>query len=304
MKTCLRLPLFCLMALMTLTPVGDAFAVVVQNQVIRSDTVWAGEILVEGVVVVSRLATLKIEPGTRVRFKRLDNNHDGIGDGELRVLGRLLAVGTADRPIVFESAELLPNRKDWSYVLIFASGKENLIQYCEFSHGFSGLQVHFSTATVSDSLFINNQEGMRFGRARLSLDHCELRNNDIGVRFTRMEGPVLINHNIIAGNRLGVFLVPSGQNIQDFFEPDRSGKPWNTGRLTITDNDIYNNSSYNLSLGEKQSWNLDIANNWWGTTDASTIEKKIFDQNREPSLGRALYKPTACKPVKQAGIRP
>jgi hypothetical protein len=272
-----------------------------RDQVISEDTVWGGEVIIEGVVMVSRKATLVIMPGTIVRFKRIDSNNDNIGDSELRVLGRLLAVGNRDRPIRFESAEKEPRPKDWSYVLIFSSGKKSLVKFCEFRHAFSGVQVHFSTAAITNSLFTHNHEGLRFGRARLAVQGNIFKNNDVGIRFTRMEGPVTIKHNEVTKNRLGIFLVPSGQNIQDFFEPDRSGTPWNTGRLLITANNIYNNYWYNLSLGEKQLWDLDVTGNWWGTADAETIMHSIFDKNREPELGRAIFIPYANKPVRGVG---
>jgi hypothetical protein len=267
-----------------------------RDQVIFQDTVWSGEVIIEGVVLVARQATLTITPGTTIRFKRIDSNRDNIGDSEIRVLGRLLAEGTLDRLVRFESAENDPRPKDWSYVLLFASGKKSRITFCQFQHAFSGVQVHFSSAEISRSLFVNNHEGIRFGRARLSIENNIFRNNDVGIRFTRMEGPVAIIKNEITENRLGVFLVPSGQNIQDFFEPDRTGRPWNTGRLLITANNIYNNYWYNLSLGEKQLWDLEVTGNWWGTTDASTINHSIFDKNREPELGKAIFIPYADKP--------
>jgi len=269
------------------------------DQVIAQDTVWAGEVIIGGVVMVSRKATLTIMPGTVIRFQRIDRNRDHIGDSEIRVLGRLLAEGTASNPILFESAEKEPRPKDWSYVLLFASGKKSSIKHCQFRHAFSGVQVHFSTATISHSLFIDNHEGLRFGRARLSVENNVFKNNDVGIRFTRMEGPVAITKNEITENRLGVFLVPSGQNIQDFFEPDRSGRPWNTDRLLINANNIYNNYWYNLSLGEKQLWDLDVTDNWWGSIDAKTIKHSIFDKNRQPDLGKAIFMPYAEKPVKE-----
>ena len=270
-----------------------------RDQVISEDTIWSGKVIIEGVVMVSRKATLVIMPGTIVRFKRIDSNNDNIGDSELRVLGRLLAVGNRDRPIRFESAEKESRPKDWSYVLIFSSGKKSLVKFCEFRHAFSGVQVHFSTAAITNSLFTQNHEGLRFGRARLAVQGNIFKNNDVGIRFTRMEGPVAIKHNEVTENRLGIFLVPSGQNIQDFFEPDRSGTPWNTGRLLITANNIYNNYWYNLSLGEKQLWDLDVTGNWWGTADAETIMHSIFDKNRQPELGKAIFKPYADEPVKE-----
>lgn len=268
---------------------------VLHDMVLKTDTEWSGEIMISGVVVVGRNATLRIEPGTTIFFKKIDRNRDGIGDSEIRITGRLLAVGSPDRPIRFVSDEQAPAGKDWSYVLIFASGKENKIQHCEFRHAFTGLQVHFSTAVVSDSLFKDNNEGMRFGRARLNIERNRFVGNDVGVRFTRMEGPVLLRHNDITGNRIGVFLVPSGQNITDFFEPDRS-RPWNTGRLTIISNNIHDNSRYDVNFGEKQYWDLEATGNWWGTQDPEQIEAKFFAQNRDQTLGLVLFRPFADQP--------
>ena len=271
--------------------------------VLRQDTVWTGSVTIAGVVVVGRGATLTITPGTTIRFKRRDRNHDGIGDAEIRVLGRILAHGSAARPIVFKSGEATPAPKDWSYLLIFTSGRKNSLRYCQFYDAFSGLQVHFSTAQVNDCLFSNNQEGIRFGRAKLSLRHNQITNNRIGVRFTRMEGPVEIQHNEINSNQVGIFLVPSGQNIVDFFEPGRTGKPWNEGHLDISSNNIRANDDYNLKLGAKQRWDLKITNNWWGASSAAT-RQTIFDQQRDPDLGRALIEPMANQSIADAGIRP
>ncbi|MDX1775929.1 MAG: right-handed parallel beta-helix repeat-containing protein [Desulfobulbales bacterium] len=273
-----------------------------QDHVITEDTVWQGEVLITGVVLVARKATLTIKPGTRIRFRRIDRNNDDIGDSEIRILGRLIAEGLPGSPIIFSSAEPDPQPKDWSYLLIFTSGKTNSISFCEFRHAFTGVQVHFSSAAIANSLFENNYEGIRFGRARLSITHNLLRNNDVGIRFTRMEGPVVIRSNEIGENRLGIFLVPSGQNIQDFFEPDRSGRPWNTGRLLITENNIHDNSGYNLSLGAKQLWDLDITGNWWGSPDHNSIMEDIFDKNYDTELGKAIIMPYADRPFDNAGI--
>jgi hypothetical protein len=279
----------------TQAPLGDI--------VITEDTVWSGNITVDGVVVVGRSATLTIQPGTTILLKRRDLNHDGIGDSEIRVLGGILAQGSAEQPIVFQSAEPNPAPKDWSYLLIFTSGKKNRLEYCQFHDAFSGLQVHFSSAEVRDCLFSHNQEGLRFGRAKLTLQHCLITENRIGVRFTRMEGPVEIQHNEINNNQVGIFLVPSGQNIVDFFEPGRTGKPWNEGHLDISKNNIRANIDYNLKLGAKQLWDLKITDNWWGLSAAAAIRESIFDQQRDPDLGRALIEPTTPQSVVDAGIR-
>lgn len=273
------------------------------DTVLADNTVWSGEVTVRGFVVVGRAATLTIEPGTTVRFEKIDRNGDGIGDSELRVLGGIKAAGLPDRMIRFMSAEASSAPKDWSYVMIFTSPQRNVIRYCEFSGAFTGLQIHFSTATVSDCMFHDNNEGMRFGRARLEIENSEFRHNDIGIRFTRMEGPVVIRRNSIIQNRIGMFLAPSGQNITDFFEPERGGRPWNTGRLGIHGNNIHDNLWYNLNLGERQSWNLEVSGNWWGSASPIDIEGGIFDKNRDGSLGSALYSPFLEYPAADAGVR-
>jgi len=296
---------FIIPAAFTVAAVVNAVAgqIFLQDQVLSHDTTWSGEVVISGVIVVGRGVTLTIKPGTTIRFKRIDRNQDGIGDSEIRVLGRLLAQGTAEKKIRFVSAEENPAPKDWSFVLIFTSGRINLVSFCEFSHAFSGLQVHFSTAKVTNNTFTDNNEGLRFGRCHLLIENNLFRDNKIGIRFTRMEGPVFIRHNEVTRNQVGIFLVPSGQNIQDFFNPDRR-TPWNTGHLTISGNNIHANSHYNLDLGAKQLWDLEISDNWWGTTDSGRIEESIFDRHRDPLLGRAIFTPFAKNPFATAGILP
>jgi hypothetical protein len=271
------------------------------DQVIRSDVSWSGRISVRGVVVVGRGATLTITPGTTILFEKVDFNNDGVGDSEIRVLGRLLARGTSDDPILFQSAAANPHRKDWSYILFFTSDQASVVEHCVIKHGFSGLQAHFSTVNIANVTFQDNHEGMRFGRAKLSVKHNRFVANDVGIRFTRMEGPVTISLNEIRKNRIGVFLVPSGQNTQDFFEPDRSGKPWNTGRLLINYNNISDNSWYNVSLGEKQFWDLDMSDNWWGTSDLLKIRRTVFDKGRDATLGSIILEPVAPQAIAEAG---
>ncbi|HFQ80844.1 MAG TPA: hypothetical protein ENK33_05655 [Desulfobacterales bacterium] len=273
------------------------------NMVISRDTTWSGRIIIKGVVVVGRGVTLSISPGSTIAFHRLDQNNDGVGDGEIRVLGRLLARGSAAKPITFCSAESNPRPRDWSYVLLFTSGQKSVIDYCRFQYAFSGLQVHFSTATVTNCFFVNNNEGLRFGRAKLKIDHNEFRDNNIGIRFTRMEGPAEIKFNNISHNHVGIFLVPSGQNIVNFFDPGHSGRPWNKGHLEIVNNNIYANDDYNLKLGAKQKWNLKISGNWWGGDELKIIRAGIFDHQRDPDLGKALITPLAAAKIIGAGIK-
>ncbi len=294
---------FLLSSVFIISAYGDEEGILYTDTIIHEDMTWSGNIAIRGIFVVGRGATLTIKPGTIIRFHKIDTNNDHIGDSEIRVLGRLLAGGTKEKPITFQSAEKNPKPKDWSYVLIFSSAEKNFLKYCYFRDAFSGLQVQFSTATVSDSVFTHNNEGIRFGRAKITMSHNLVKNNNLGVRFTRMEGPVEITNNIITQNRVGVILVPSNQNIVDFFEPGRTGKPWNEGHLLIESNNIFENIDYNLNLGTKQKWDLAIKGNWWGTGQSNLIQEQIFDKLRDIELGKAIYKPFLEKPLATAGPR-
>lgn len=259
--------------------------------VIERDTVWSGEVIVEGAVLVSRKATLRIAPGTVIRFRRIDKDGDGVGDGEIRVLGRIVAMGTAENPISFMSAEAKPRPGDWSYILLFTASGTNIIEHSIIEHAFTGLQVHFSRAVVSNSTFRQNMEGIRFGRAEIDIEQNEIINNEIGIRYHRLEGPVKIKRNVISKNGTGIFLVPSLQNIVNFsvdtYNPDNRYfmQPLVTGNI------IADNLDYNFKLGERLATDVPAGGNWWGSSDEAQIRNTVFDRERDPELGRLRLAP-------------
>ena len=112
----------------------------------RGDQTWSGEILITGDVGIG--GNLTILPGTVVRFDIGDDQHsgeeigpDGFNDSDptrlieyekthsgLYVSGKLIAVGTSDKQIVFTSAAEKPNYADW--VSIGFGGDGSIIEYC------------------------------------------------------------------------------------------------------------------------------------------------------------------------------
>lgn len=269
--------------------------------VIDRDTTWSGEVIVEGAVLVARTATLKIAPGTVVRFKRIDRDGDGVGDGELRIVGRVIARGTPEKPIRFVSAEVQPRPGDWSYLLLFTSGEESVIEHCFFEYAFTGVQVHFSRAVISDSVFRYNREGIRFGRGELNVEHNQIMHNDVGIRYHRLEGPVGIRGNVISENGVGLLLVPSSQKFVDSsagaYVPDVR---YYTAPL-IKDNSIFDNLRYNYQLGERLSIDIPLMGNWWGSTDVEKIRSTIYDRARDPELGLVTILPLITAPIEGSG---
>ena len=251
---------------------------------ITKDTTWSGTVILRGQNVVRRGVTLTIEPGTVIKFPWVDADGDGIGDGELTVEGRLIARGTTAKPILFTSGKKDPAPKDWTFVQISVS-KDSLVAHCIFEYAFSGLQVHYSSAVIRDSLFRNNFEGIRFSTTDILIEHNDLIDNYYGVRCEANGSRTTITKNRFVGN-------------DNAFFPVR--KTGNT--VKVFDNNIEGSKSYQVKLGMTQYQSLDFTNNWWGTADPKAIAAGFFDRGMEPTLGKVLFKPFLQQPVADAGM--
>ncbi|MBU0730547.1 MAG: hypothetical protein KKE17_00525 [Proteobacteria bacterium] len=253
---------------------------------IDKNTVWAGNILVNGVVSIKRGVTLEIEPGATVKFERIDRDNNNIGDGEIMVEGRIIARGSSERKITFTSAEKEPKPKDWSYVNIIASGAPNVFEHCVFEYGYSGIQSHYSNATVTDSLFHKNNEGLHFNTVNLVAERNSFIDNGVGIKFSRLEGKVLLRHNLVTNNGIGIQFVHQHINAVDFDNLHKVIEP-----PVFEENSIYANSKYDFSMGDRQAIDLSMKNNWWGSDSSAVISDHIFDKNDDDELGVVLYDP-------------
>lgn len=278
------------------SPAGNV--TMIGDNVIDKDTIWTGEVLVKGVVLVKKGATLTLEPGTTIRFAWIDRDNNGVGDGEIRVEGRIIAKGTWDKRIVFTSAEAKPKTRDWSYIHLLASQSDNLFEYCRFEFGFSGIQTHYSRGRIIDSIFADNYEGLHFNTSDVTADHNTFVKNGSAFRFKRLEGNVVISNNVIRGNEIGVLFGRQQINAVDFKELN---KP--VDYPIFLNNNFYGNDKYNFSMGSGQNLDIGAASNWWGSKDAALIEETIFDKKSDNSLGSVIYQPFLGAPVQDAGVR-
>lgn len=132
---------FCLT---TISTAAEQATAVYDGAVLNEDVTWRGSILVRGFVVVAPQATLRIEPGTVVRFasssaSQLPN---------LIVQGRLHAVGTSDLPIILTSDRSTPVRGSWGGIVLLSTEKRNLLELCRIEYAETGIDVRFSTVTL------------------------------------------------------------------------------------------------------------------------------------------------------------
>lgn len=268
----------CLMVLPQLVQASDAL-IYRGEQTLYEDTVWTGEVLVDGILTVAAGATLEIRPGTVVRFTRFDSNGDGIGEHEIFCQGTIHVLGTAAQPVLFTSAEASPRPGDWGAVNMMVGEEENRLEHCIVEYGYRGFHAHFSRARLVESLFRKNMRGAQFQESQVVIDHCQFIDNVNGVQFR--DSKVTLQSSRISGSQWGLRCVYSdliltgnlvennlvnGVNIRDGkitarnnrIVGNRRGLYLQRSEGDVAGNDLSGNSEHGIFLEES---NADVVDN-------------------------------------------
>lgn len=171
------------------------------------DTVWEGNILVDGILTIPPGVTLEIRPGTTVRFTHSDPHGVGIGEHEIFVQGRLKAVGTAEAPILFTSAESQGWPGAWGAINMMVSEEGNRLEHCIIEYAYRGFHAHFSRMEIRNATFRNNVRGMQFQESDVVISRSRVAENLNGMQFR--DSQVLLEDTIVADNAWGVRCVYS-----------------------------------------------------------------------------------------------
>jgi hypothetical protein len=255
---------------------GHASEVLVYRgeQSLLEDTVWSGEILIDGILTVAAGVSLEIRPGTIVRFSRLDSNQDYIGEHEIFSQGTIRSLGTAENPVMFTSAESSPQPGDWGAVNMMVSDQENLLLHTIVEYGYRGFHAHFSRAKLDKSVFRNNLRGAQFQESQVSIHACRFLDNVNGIQFR--DSQVLLEDSTISGSQWGLRCVYSdlklfnnviknnlinGANIRDGkvdasgneITENRRGLYLQRSRGQVVSNDLSFNSEHGIFLEDSQS---------------------------------------------------
>lgn len=155
--------------------------------VLEQDTVWRGRVAVAEEVVVALDATLLIEPGTRIEFSS-PGKEEGSAPVRLTVLGKLIAQGTAEAPILFTSAAEKPAAGDWSG-LVFENNVETSVsrlRHCRIEYADTALSGTLAALVVEDAQLRNNTLAL-LAQKKFSggMFNCEFLDNDNGARFAQ-----------------------------------------------------------------------------------------------------------------------
>jgi len=243
------------------------------QQVIRQKARWDKEVKVDGVVIVAKGGKLKIAQGTRVVFSVRDDDGDGIGDSELRIEGSLEVTGAENDPVIFTSAAANPGPADWKYIMINHADGAN-VSNAVVEYAYSGIQIHYTRGFFSGLVARHNVDGFRFSTAPVTLENSLLTQNVNGIRFEERGAGATVRRNILSGNKVGVFAVIKCRG------------------LTVFEGNLFEkNLDYNVKMGQRQSEDIPMKENWWGHLESAAIKDTFFDGRIEPELGRVVFEP-------------
>jgi len=278
---------------------------------IEKDTVWEGRIRVTGDVLVKEGATLTVKPGTVVRFDTLDAKLDKDGGrnmlgldspyfpgAEIIVRGRILAVGTSDRPITFTSSDKAAKPGAWGAINLLGSNG-NVIEYCRIYYAYNGVHNHASTAVVTNNVLSGNGTALSFKKADFNhpcwmfIEHNTITGNLSGISARNCIANVAFN-DISKNEYYGVWIregVDARVAYNDITENGKGIYLYKSEPLKISYNNIYRNKEYNIAMAEENPNNVDARENWWGVADKAKIEASIFDGRTDEALGKVEFEP-------------
>ena len=139
---------------------------------------------------------------------------------------------------------------------------------------FGGI-IAGNNAHISDNII----SGCSFGiKADSGTIEKNLIFNNTGAGIEIKNG--IIQNNTITGNGIGIKLIQSSL-------------------ITIKHNN-FEQSAQNTIYLEATSNNIEVTNNWWGTTDKQAISQTIYDFKNDFNLGKVTFEPFLTAPNPQA----
>jgi hypothetical protein len=149
--------------------------------------------------------------------------------------------------------------------------------------GINGIGISFLTASTSN-IIISGNTIINCNNAGIAaegvgvIENNLISNNHDGIDI---EGPNTVVNNTIENNYIGI------QQVNNFDFP------------TFLYNNIQNNS-YNFFLSHLVTNSLNVTNNWWGTTNQTTISNSIYDNKDYSGLGTVNFVPFLTEPNPEA----
>jgi hypothetical protein len=217
-----------------------------RDALLTEDTTWQGVVLIEGGVTIAPQATLTLNSGTIVRFRR------GAGadaNAALLVQGRIVVNGTVDRPVLFTSTYRDVANGDWQGIVLTGSGKKNLIEHCRVEGAETGVDASFSTVTLKNAFFSRCRTGARLQDTLAVM--VGVGAGECGAGLILYDSEAEVRSANIFGNQVGVFAARSSLSLAQstFAGNNLLAVSMDTSRIIISGNSFTANGSALMLIG-------------------------------------------------------
>ena len=158
-----------------------------------------------------------------------------------------------------------------------------------------GIRCDGTNVYVADNIVSNCPTGIDAYDGNSIIERNLIFNNDRGITIGGM-GTIspTIRNNTIANNKVGIYVLAG---------PSAFGSG-SIGSLTISNNNIQENSDNSIYLTNEAEQDINAAYNWWGTTDTQSISQSIFDAEDDSNLGKVTFTPILNELNPEATPRP
>jgi len=175
---------------------------------------WSGVVEIRESLTLPRGSTLKIAPGTIVKFAVRDDDADGLGDLSLTMEeGTLQIDGSLDAPVTFTTLGAAPAPGLWGeFRLDFSRLK---VSYLILEGATRGLHLHFTSGNIEDSIFRDNLDATRIGESHVNFTRC-LFSQNTGKGYNSRASENTVKTSWFRENRRGLFLF-EGDKGSDFY---------------------------------------------------------------------------------------
>ena len=155
----------------------EIFAQKYLSGTISQNTVWNGDIYINGDLNVSKGVVLTIEAGSRIFFKpKTDVKKSGKDreKAELIIQGSLIARSYSNQKLItFSSESSNPQMNDWYGIIIKNPNTKSSLRYCLIEFGYKGITCYGSSPDIIDcEIQFNHHSGIS----------CEVRSKPIVAR--------------------------------------------------------------------------------------------------------------------------
>jgi hypothetical protein len=223
----------------SLNPVVPQSPVTYENATITEDVSWRGSVVVRGAVVVAPQATLRIEPGTEIRFMAATGSSQR---PSLVVMGRIQAVGSPGEPILFASAAASMQKKGaWGGILLLSSEKRNQLEHCRIEGAEAAIEGRFSSVSLISVAISSSTTGVVLRDSTVGMSKSSVSGCDTGIEVHDSE--LELRDTVIDRNRRGAILFRSSVTMSVVSVTDNSllGILAEEGRTRLTSCEVSGN---------------------------------------------------------------